>query len=116
MSINNAILIYPEAGIAKHRFCTEEDARAFLEKTAQQCENASMFVIKGNDAKQAFTIFNEIRERVAAAKTALLSQMLFKDALDRQGVPLELDLRTAIFKAFSDIKHHSFDVERLHVH
>jgi hypothetical protein len=76
-----------------------------------------MFVIEGGStSNHAFEIFSEIRERVATAKTMLFSQMRFKDALDRHGVPLDRDLRTAIFKAFSDIKHHSFDVERLHVH
>ena len=101
--MKNAILVYAESGIAKHRFCPEAEARAFMQEAERQLENASMFTVDVDDAEFALKCCGELRDLLADAKISLVRNDRFKKALDRNNIPMDRELRKAIHKAFSEL-------------
>lgn len=104
MALNNAILIYEENGHIKQRFCPEQEARDFLATAQKEMRGGSMFAADGVEAESVLSISPDLRERVAAAKTKLKSDARLRDLLTKHGVPIDQNLRIAIYKAFEDWK------------
>lgn len=104
MSVNNAILIYEENGAIKQRFCPEQEARDYLAAACDAMRGGSMFALEGTDAEFYLRISPDLRNRVEAATTKLKSDTRLRDLLTKHGVPVDRDLRIAIFKAFEDLK------------
>lgn len=103
MITNNAILVYTDGGVVKHRFCQEIEARVILADISDKMEAVSLFVVDHMEAKLVYDVSPDLRDRVAAAKTKHKAQARIKMALDRHGVPQDRDLRIAIFNAFDDL-------------
>ncbi len=106
MTSNNAILVYAEEGVVKHRFCPEAEARTILADVADKLDNGFLFAVDHPDAKLIYDISPDLRDHVAAAKTKLEVNTRLKLALDRHGIPNDRNLRVAIFKAFEDLTLH----------
>lgn len=104
MALNNAILIYEENSQIKQRFCPEQEARDFLDMAQKEMRGGSMFAAEGVEAEFVLSVSPSLRDRVAAAKTKLKSDTRLRDLLTKHGVPMDRDLRIAIFGAFEDWK------------
>ena len=105
MALNNAILIYEENSQIKQRFCPEQEARDFLDMAQKEMRGGQMFaVVDGFEASLAMEVCPGLRDRVAAAKTKLKSDTRLRDLLTKHGVPMDRELRIAIYKAFEDWK------------
>lgn len=104
MALNNAILIYEEDAHIKQRFCPEQEARDFLATAQKEMRGGILFAADGIDAEFALSVSPDLRDRVTAAKTKLKSDTRLRDLLTKRGVPLDQDLRIAIYKAFEDWK------------
>ena len=101
--MDNAILVYCEDGVAKHRFCPESEARAFLTDASSKMEGGSMFALDCGNAKLVFDISPNLRDKVGEAKAKLLRDMRIKAAMDRNGIPQDRELRIAICKTFAEL-------------
>lgn len=101
--MNNAVLVLMEGNRAAHRFCTEPEGRAVLTKAAAEGGSASLMITEGADAELIYLISPELRDKVAEAKTSLKASHRFKVALDKEKVPMDLDLRKAIHRAFGNL-------------
>lgn len=104
MTIANAILIYEENGQVKHRFCPEAEAKEYLSSVSSEMKGATMFTAEGWASELVFSISPELRERVEEAKRKMRMQIRLRDALDRNGVPRDFNLRQSIFKAVDDLQ------------
>lgn len=101
--MNNAILIYEENSEIKQRFCPEQEARDFLVEAQREMRGGTMFAFEF-EATLALEIVRGIRDRVATAKAKLKSDTRLRDLLTKHGVPMDRDLRIAIYRAFEDWK------------
>ncbi len=104
-TIQNAILVYEctETGQVKHKFCTETDARRYLELAAVEMRGGSMFAADGVEAEFVLQVSPDLREKVEDAKRRMKWQIRVRDALDRHGVTRDREQRVAIFKALEDV-------------
>lgn len=105
METANTILLYEECGQIKQRFCPESEARNFLDKAKVEMRGGSMFAVDGGlEAEFVLKVCPQLREKVNAAKTKLKADTRLRDALTKHGVPLDQDIRIAIYNAFEDLK------------
>lgn len=104
MALNNAVLIYEDNGNIKQRFCPEQEAREFLATAQKEMRGGSMFATDGMEPEFVLSVSPDFRDRVAAAKTKLKSDTRLRDLLTKHGVPMDQDIRIAIYKAFEDWK------------
>lgn len=100
---NNSILIYAEGDAMRHRFCPEAEARKYLEKVAAEGGSASMMSVNVGGVDLVYRVSPDLRGKVEEAKTRLKGQVRFKKALDRNGVPMDRQLRAAILQSFDDL-------------
>lgn len=98
----NTILITGTASAVTHSFTTESHAREVMRRATESCGTASSFVTDAADVRLVYEMSPGLREHVAKAKAKLLSDLRFKECLDRYDVPLDPRLRQRIHKAFDD--------------
>lgn len=101
--MDNAVLVFMEGKRAAHRFCTEAEGRQVLSKVAEEGGSASLLITEGADVELIYLVSRELRDKVAAAKTNLMASHRVNVALDQEKVPLDLDLRRAIHRAFGNL-------------
>lgn len=104
MALNNAVLIYEENGGIKQRFCPEQEAREYLATAQKEMRGGAMFAADDMDVEFVLSVNPDLRDRVADAKTKMKSDTRLRDLLTKHGVPMDQDLRIAIYKAFEDWK------------
>jgi hypothetical protein len=98
-----AILVYEQKGIAVHRYCTPEEGTQACNEAAENFCGASLFTTDaGFAADVVMAVYPAIRERIAEAKLRLQQDIHLRDALDKNNVPRDRQLRSAIKKAFED--------------
>lgn len=102
-AVSNTILVYEEAGTAKHRFCTKAQATEHLDRAAAEGSAGSMFTVSEMEAELVYKVSPNVRERVDEAKRKLRIDIAVRDALNRQGVPSDRDLRIKIKKAIDEL-------------
>lgn len=98
-----AILVCEQNGIAVHRFCTPEEGTKVCNDALENYSGASLFTTDGGwTGEVLLSVSPTIRDRVAEAKLRLQNEINLRDALDKNNVPRDRDLRIAIKKAFED--------------
>lgn len=102
--IKNTILLQVIRGKAVHSFVTEADAKLVLEDIQANGVGGMSFSINdGMEASLIYDISPDLQARVESGKKELARQVKFNDELDRQDVPKDRSLRSAIYKAFKNL-------------
>lgn len=101
--MDNAVLVFMEGNRAAHRFCAETEGREVLAKVAKEGGSASLLITEGADVELIYLVSRELRDKVATAKADLTASHHVKVALDQEKVPMDLDLRKAIHRAFGTL-------------
>jgi hypothetical protein len=100
----NTILVFEsDAGVASHCFCTEEFAKAKLSSARDVNSGGSMFTSEADNAELIYSVSPDMQNRVAAAKEKLNRDITIRNALNKQGVPADVNLRVAIYKAIHEL-------------
>lgn len=101
----NTILVFEDAdGTVRHAFCTQAEATERLKLATAAGSGGSMFINEDLGAEMVYAVSPDLRERVGEAKRKLRNDILVRDALNRQGVPNDRDLRIKIKKAIDELR------------
>ena len=102
--VNNAILVFEDAGQVRHCYCTQEKAEERLRQAKESGSGASMFRISDLPASFVYDASPTVRDRVEVAKAKLRRDIAMRDALDRNVVTKDRDQRNAIYQAITELQ------------
>lgn len=100
----NAMIFFPDNQFRIHnKFCSEPEARKFLERVEKKQGVGSAIISDSNALDLVYGASSKLRAIADRTKAQLSKQARIKAALDRQGVPMDQGLRAKISGALLDM-------------